>query len=46
MLLADTFGYVDYKNVIKWSLKNTLLCLVFVDPVTLVKDCVAEFFKN
>jgi len=27
-------GYVDYKNVIKWNLKNVLLCLVLTDPVT------------
>ena len=30
-----TFGYVDYKNVIKWNLENALLCLVFADPVTI-----------
>ena len=31
---ARTFGYADYKNVIKWNLKNALICLVFADPVT------------
>ena len=36
LVFADlvTFGYVDYKYVIKWNLKNALLSLVFVDLVT------------
>ena len=33
-LPAHTFEYVDYKNLIKWNLKNALLCLVFADLVT------------
>ena len=35
-LPARAFGYVDYKNEIKWNLKNALLRLVFTDLVTIV----------
>ena len=33
-LLADKFGYLDYKNLIKWNLKSALSCLVFADLAT------------
>jgi len=33
-LPPHTFGYVEYKNVIKWNFKNALLCSLFADPVT------------
>ena len=39
-LPTHTFRCADYKNVIKWNLKNALLCLVFADPVTFYnKNC-------
>ena len=34
-LPSHTFGNVDYKNVIKWNLKNALLHLIFADLVTI-----------
>ena len=41
-LLGHAFGNVDNKYLIKWNLKNALLCSVFADLVTFLYEIFLE----